>query len=290
LAVRDLHFSYTRCNILRGVNLQISPGELVALMGRNGSGKTTLLKCIVGLLQPQHGEVMLAGASLVGRETADICRSVGYLPQEPDALLFAETVADELAITLRNHGLHDNPLNPVKPEPNRADVSERLGTDLTKLATPNRSELLDSNPIQPADLLARLGLSDVAASYPRDLSVGQRQRTALGAVTVTVPDLLLLDEPTRGMDYAAKRALVRLLREWQAEGVCVLLVTHDVELVAQAADRVAILDQGVIVTDGPPAEVLTASIESVPQIVPQIVALFPGTGWLTVEDALASLL
>jgi energy-coupling factor transport system ATP-binding protein len=269
LAVHDLHFSYSRCNILRGVNLQISPGELVALMGRNGSGKTTLLKCIVGLLRPQCGQVVLAGQSLVGQETADICRSVGYLPQEPDALLFAETVVDELAVTLRNHGLRDSP-----PKP----------------ATSNRSELLGSNPIQPADLLARLGLSDVAASYPRDLSVGQRQRTALGAVTVTVPGLLLLDEPTRGMDYAAKRALVHLLREWQAEGVCVLLVTHDVELVAQAADRVALLDQGVIAADGPPDEVLTASIKSAPQIVPQIARLFPDTGWLTVEDALAGLL
>ncbi|MEE8390743.1 MAG: energy-coupling factor transporter ATPase [Anaerolineae bacterium] len=247
-AIRNLQFAYD-VPVLHGISLAVGAGELVALMGRNGSGKTTLLKCIVGLLRPQQGEIALEGKSLVGQETADICRSVGYLPQEPDALLFADTVADELAVTLGNHGLLEHP------------------------------------PIAPTDLLTRLGLSDLAASYPRDLSVGQRQRVALGAVTVTRPRLLLLDEPTRGMDYSAKRELVRLLREWQTEGSSVLLVTHDVELVAQAADRVVVLDQGKVVADGSPSEVLTASS----LFTPQVARLFPGTGWLTVEDALAGL-
>ncbi len=247
-AIRDLHFAYDSTPALRGVSFAVGTGELVALMGRNGSGKTTLLKCIVGLLRPQQGEIRLVEKSLIGQETADVCRSVGYLPQEPDDLLFADTVADELAVTLRNHALSGNP------------------------------------PIVPADLLARLGLSGLAASYPRDLSVGQRQRVALGAVTVTRPRLLLLDEPTRGMDYPAKRELVRLLREWQVEGASVLLVTHDVELAAQAADRVVVLDQGVVVAGGTPAGVLAAS----PLFAPQVARLFPGTGWLTVEDVLYS--
>jgi energy-coupling factor transporter ATP-binding protein EcfA2 len=248
LEILDLHFAYNGEDVLHGVSLEIAPGELVALMGRNGSGKTTLLKCIAGLLRPQQGKITLAGESLIGQETAHICRSVGYLPQDPDALLFADTVAEELAVTLRNHGL------------------------------------LDSPPLAPADLLARLGLSDQASSYPRDLSVGQRQRVALGAVTVTRPRLLLLDEPTRGLDYPAKRELVRLLREWQAEGVGVLLVTHDVELVAQAAGRVVILSRGEVIADDSP-QVLTAS----PLFAPQVARLFPGTGWLTAQDALAGL-
>ncbi|MBL7062621.1 MAG: ATP-binding cassette domain-containing protein [Anaerolineae bacterium] len=246
--ITNLHFAYDRVDVLRGIDLEIAPGELVALMGRNGSGKTTLLKCIVGLLRPQRGEIVLAGKSLIKQDTANICQSIGYLPQEPDDLLFADTVAEELSVTLRNHGLLDNP------------------------------------PIAPAGLLGRLGLSDLAASYPRDLSVGQRQRVALGAVTVTRPRLLLLDEPTRGMDYPAKRDLVRLLREWQAEGAGVLLVTHDVELAAQAAGRVVMLGQGAVIADGPP-EVLAAS----PLFAPQVARLFPGAGWLTVEDALAGL-
>ncbi len=248
LHIRDLHFAYNGREVLRGIDLQIAPGELVVLMGRNGSGKTTLLKCVVGLLRPEHGEIVLDGRPVTGRHPAEICRHVGYLPQEPDAMLFADSVLDELQVTLRNHGLQDAP------------------------------------PVPPAVLLARLGLDEVAGSYPRDLSAGQRQRVALGAVTVTRPGLLLLDEPTRGLDYQLKRQLLALLREWQAEEVSVLLVTHDVELAALAADRVVILSEGCVIADDAP-EVLAAS----PLFAPQVARLFPGTGWLTVNDALIGL-
>ena len=163
-------------------------------------------------------------------------------------MLFADTVSDELQVTLKNHGLQNTP------------------------------------PIAPVDLLARLGLDGAAATYPRDLSAGQRQRVALGAVTVTRPGLLLLDEPTRGLDYNLKRQLAALLREWQAEGVSVLLVTHDVELVAQAADRVVILSQGRVIADDAP-QMLTAS----PLFAPQVARLFPGSGWLVAEDVLSGL-
>ena len=246
--IENLHFAYNGKPILQGVDVQIAPGELVALMGRNGSGKTTLLKCVVGLLKPERGRIKMNGGSLVGQRTAEISKKVGYLPQEPSDLLFADSVGEELAITLRNH------------------------------------DLLDRPPIAPDDLLARLDLGNLKASYPRDLSAGQRQRVALGAVTVTKPRLLLLDEPTRGLDYRAKRELVDLLREWQAEGASILLVTHDVELVAQAADRVMLLSQGEIIADAAP-EVLTTS----PLFAPQVARLFPGTDWLTAEDALEGL-
>jgi len=246
--IRNLHFAYNGRPVLQGVDLQIAPGELVALMGRNGSGKTTLLRCLVGLARPDSGKIEMRGESLIGRDTVDICQDVGYLPQEPDDLLFADTVGEELHITLKNHGLHSRP------------------------------------PISPDELLARLSLEGLKERYPRDLSAGQRQRVALGAVTVTRPDLLLLDEPTRGLDYEAKLELVRLLREWKAEGTSILLVTHDVELVAQAADRVALLSQGEIIADEPP-ELLTGS----PVFAPQVARLFPGSGWLTVDDALEGL-
>jgi energy-coupling factor transport system ATP-binding protein len=248
IALHNLRFAYNGTPVLCGIDLEIAPGELVALMGRNGSGKTTLLKCIVGLLMPEQGEIQMRDTPLIGRATADICQDVGYLPQDPRDLLFADTVADELNITLRNHGLLGHP------------------------------------PIAPSELIERLELADVAHRYPRDLSAGQRQRAALGAVTVTRPHLLLLDEPTRGLDYPAKRKLVRLLREWQDQGTSILLVTHDVELVAQAADRVLLLSQGEIIADAAPA-MLTAS----PLFSPQVARLFPGTGWLTAEDALDDL-
>jgi energy-coupling factor transport system ATP-binding protein len=203
-----LHFAYEGAPVLNGVNLQVGAGEAVALVGRNGTGKSTLLRCVVGLLQGGKGEVMVNGRSIHKRSVADICREVAYLPQNPDDLLFADTVADELAVTLKNHGLADAPGS--------------------------------------RDLLAELGLAAYANAYPRDLSVGQRQRVALGAVTVTRPNILLLDEPTRGLDAAAKQNLVAIWQRWLARGMGLLLVTHDRELVAQVADRVLMMEDGTV--------------------------------------------
>ena len=126
---------------------------------------------------------------------------------------------------------------------------------------------------------------EYSQAYPRDLSVGQRQRVALGAVAVTRPALLLLDEPTRGLDYGAKDDLVALWKRLRRYGLGMLMVTHDVELAAQVADHVLILSEGEIIAGGDPADVLSAS----PLFAPQIARVFPGHGWLTVEDAIAGL-
>jgi energy-coupling factor transport system ATP-binding protein len=245
LAVSNLHFSYNGHQTLKDVSFDIAPGEAVALVGRNGAGKSTLLKCVVGLLRGQAGEVRVDGRPTRGRDVADICREVGYLPQNPDDLLFADTVADEVGATLRNHGLARPP----------AEVTAQL---------------------------ARLGLGALAGVYPRDLSVGQRQRVALAAVTATRPRLLLLDEPTRGLDRPAKEALVALWRGWLAEGAALLLVTHDVEMAATIATRTIMLSQGEVIAAGPTREVLAGS----PHFAPQMARLFPGRGWLTVADVL----
>lgn len=244
LQVQEAWFEYGRdVAALRGVDVQLRAGEVVALMGRNGSGKTTLLRGIVNLLRFDGGQVQINGRLTDNRSTAEICREVAYLPQNPDDLLFAETVREELWQTLRNHGL-----------------------SATETAVDK--------------LLAEVGLSEVAEAYPRDLSVGQRQRVALAAVMVTNPKLLLLDEPTRGLDYEAKAALVSLWQRWQQQGMGMLLVTHDVELVAQVANRVVVLSQGEVIAAGPTAEVLTAS----PLFAPQMAKLFPDKQWLTVAD------
>ena len=250
---RNIEVAYNGQPALRGVDLALYPGEIVALLGRNGAGKTTLLKSLIGLIRPARGKVEVAGKNIAGAAVADIARQVGYLPQNPNALLFAETVRDELLITLRNHGF-----------------------------APNRSAKGKPPPIEVDALLEQLGLADKAGRYPRDLSAGERQRVALGAITVTQPGALLLDEPTRGLDYLAKEQLVGLLRGWRDNGMAILLVTHDVELVAAAADRVILLSQGEIIAGGAPAETLGAS----PLFAPQVARLFPDTGWLTVEDAL----
>ncbi len=248
LETRGITADYGGEPVLRGVDLAVHAGDIVALMGRNGSGKTTLLKTLVGLVRPKRGRVLLEGNDIAAMYVAHVCRRVAYVPQDPNALLFAETVADELAITLRNHGF----------------------------TTP---------PVDPAELLAHLGLADKAHCYPRDLSTGERQRVALAALLVTHPRLLLLDEPTRGLDAASRQALIRLLRDWRSAGMALLLVTHDVELAAALAQRVVLLSQGEIIASGAPSVVLGAS----PLFAPQVAHLFPATGWLTPDDALAHL-
>lgn len=242
---RGVSVRYGAQPVLRGVDFALAAGEIVTILGRNGSGKTTLLRTLVGLVRPHAGRVMVAGRESARMEVAEICRHVGYLPQDPNTLLFADTVAAELAVTLRNHGYATG-----------------------------------SGPVAPDELLRHLGLADLADAYPRDLSVGERQRVALAAIMVAKPAALLLDEPTRGLDYAAKADLSRLLLEWRSEGMGIAVVTHDVELAAQLADRVVVMSQGEVIAQGAPATVLATS----PLFAPQIARLFPGTGRLTPDD------
>jgi energy-coupling factor transport system ATP-binding protein len=250
LVAEGVSVSYGRETILREVDLRLCAGETVALMGANGAGKTTLLRALVGLTQPAAGRVRVAGQDVADADVAEVCRRVGYLPQDPNALLFAETVLEELRVTLRNH----------------------------EISVPEA-------PVPPEALLAELGLGEVAGAYPRDLSVGQRQRVALAAILITRPRVLLLDEPTRGLDYGAKARLLELLRGWKAAGMGVLLVTHDVELAAAAADRVLVLDGGRVVARGVPREVLDAPSP----FAPQMARLFPGRGRLSVQEVVAGL-
>ncbi len=234
LRAEALRAGYDSRPVLRDVSLSVRGGEILALLGRNGSGKTTLLKALMGLIRPQGGAVYLDGRRADGWSTAQRARRAAYLPQDPNALLFSETVLEELALTRRNHGL------PVNEPALRA-------------------------------LLRRLGLARLADAYPRDLSAGERQRVALGAVTVTRPQALLLDEPTRGLDGPSRRALASLLRAWRADGMGILLVTHDVELVARLADRAALLEAGRIQAEGR----LEGVFGAYPEFAPQIFRLLP---------------
>jgi energy-coupling factor transport system ATP-binding protein len=246
LSMRNLTVGHGRREILREVDLEVRPGELVALMGRNGSGKTTLLRTAMGFHRPAGGRVALLGRDAAGLDSVERARAgAGYVPQNPAGLLFAERLRDELAFTLK-HG-------------------NGRGAD-------------------PAAILARLGLTHRADRNPRDLSGGERERAALVAVLVGAPRLLLLDEPTRGMDYARKRELGLLLRELCAEGAAVLVATHDVELVATMATRVVLLGDGGVVADGTPRAVLSGSLT----FATQINKLY-GDGFLTVDDAIDGL-
>ncbi|MRS05520.1 energy-coupling factor ABC transporter ATP-binding protein, partial [bacterium] len=123
-------------------------------------------------------------------------------------------------------------------------------------------------------------LKEEGPTYPRDLSTGERQRVALGAMSITKPQVLILDEPTRGLDQLAKNSLLALLKEWNATGVTLLMVTHDVELAASFASRVILLEEGRLIADGDPRKIL----HQFPRYSTQIAQLFPDSGLLTVED------
>ncbi len=250
ISVEGLRFSYNGHPALRDVSLDVRQGEFVALMGRNGSGKTTLLKQFVGLLKPDQGQVEISNpqspTSLNTRQAPveEIIRVVGYVPQNPNALLFNDTVRQELDFTRRGHGLP---------------------------------------PGEYRDLLSILSLTEYADRYPRDLSVGERQRAALASILVAEPEILLLDEPTRGLDYRQKAALTEFLQREKARGRTIVMATHDVELVAQCADRVVLLGDGQIVVDGPARQVMGDSLV----FASQINKLFRDPALLTVEDVLA---
>ena len=248
IQVASIRAQYDRFVALNNVSLDIFSGEIVVLMGRNGAGKTTLLKSMVGLVRPDAGSVSVDGEPITDKDVADICLGVGYLPQDPNTLLFADTVLAELNITLQNHGM----------------LPEQGGHP----------------PIDPQVLLAQLGLAHKEHAYPRDLSVGERQRVALAAITVTQPGSLLLDEPTRGLDYSAKEQLMVLLQGWRDRKMAIVVITHDVEFAAAIADRVVLMSQGEIIANGPPNEVMATS----PLFAPQVARLFPNSGWLTPAD------
>jgi energy-coupling factor transport system ATP-binding protein len=242
--VERLTLRYGDHEALYRLSLEARPGELLALMGRNGSGKSSLLRALIGLVRPQEGRIELAGQDIARRPTEELARTAGYVPQNPQSILFHDTLREELAFTLRGR------------QPAAQDSIMRT--------------------------LELLGIAHLADTYPRALSGGEAQRAALAAVLVGNPAILLLDEPTRGLDYQAKTALAELLRGLCAAGRTVIMATHDVELAAACADRVALLGDGELVVEGPAAEVLGDSLF----FSSQIAKLFPGTGWLTLADAL----
>ncbi|WP_327189118.1 ABC transporter ATP-binding protein [Streptomyces xinghaiensis] len=230
-----------RTEVLRRIGLTVRPGETVALMGRNGAGKSTLLNTLAGLHRPAGGTALAGGVVPHRTPPRELIRRVGLVPQEPRDLLYADTVAAECAA---------------------ADGDA------------------DAEPGSCRALVTAL-LPDVSdTTHPRDLSEGQRLALALAVVLTARPPLLLLDEPTRGLDYAAKSRLVEILRGLAAEGHAVLLATHDVELVAELAHRVVILADGEVVADGPTAEVVTAS----PAFSPQVSKILAPQPWLTVSQ------
>jgi len=246
LTVSDVVVRHGSVPALRGVSLAADRGEIVALMGRNGAGKSTLLSTLVGLHVPQRGTVSVGGAAPATLRGRELVRRVGLVPQEPTDLLVADRVREECAASDRDCG--------VAAGTTRA-VLDRLAPGISP------------------------------DTHPRDLSEGQRLALALSVVLAAQPPVLLLDEPTRGLDYSAKQRLVATLRELSAAGHCVLMATHDVELAAEVATRVVVLADGEVVADGPATDVVVGS----PMFAPQVSKVLAPQPWLTVSEVAAAL-
>ncbi|MFJ9134890.1 ABC transporter ATP-binding protein [Streptomyces sp. NPDC102256] len=260
LAARGVTVSYHGVPAVREVDLDLHSGEITALMGRNGSGKSSLLWALQGSGPRRAGSVKVdTGDGSVSDphavSAAEARRIVGLVPQTPADLLYLESVKQEL---------------------DQADwISGTNGSD----ATPDGA---GESARQILDRLAP-GIDD--GTHPRDLSEGQKLALVLAIQLSAAPRVLLLDEPTRGLDYRAKEQLIRIVDALASEGRAVVISTHDVEFVARAADRVVVMAEGDIVADGPTAEVIVAS----PVFAPQTAKILAPLPYLTVEQANAAL-
>jgi energy-coupling factor transport system ATP-binding protein len=246
LAIEDLHVRYGQKTALKKVSLSVRAGEVVAVMGRNGAGKSTLLSSAIGLRELESGSVQVLESDPRTLHGAALISHVGYVPQEASDLLYGQTVAEELQNSDRD--------NQVPPGTTAQKLCELLPTIDTSL-------------------------------HPRDLSEGERLCLVLAIVLAKKPALLVLDEPTRGLDYQAKERLVSAIGNTVSDSTAVILASHDVELVADVATRVVVLADGEIVADGEVTDILTSS----PAFAPQVTKVLAPARWLTVSEVLQSL-
>lgn len=258
LQVNDLRFGYNGNDVLKGISFTVMPGEVVAILGRNGSGKTTTLKNIIGLLKPrENGMVLLNGQDVRNMKVEEAAHYAGFLFQNPDNMLFAETVMEEVIFSPANLGFADAPERAIKA-------------------------------------LEEVGLLDKKAEYPRYLGNGEKLRLCVASILAMGPRLIILDEPTTGLDDNECDRLMEVVLKLKADGVAVIMVSHDMNLVARYANKVIVIAGGRIFRQGSPAEVLkdAAAMSEASLKSPPIVELSGERGrvCLTVEEFMGAVL
>jgi len=216
--VEGLTYQYGDRRAIDNVSLTLHRGQLVALMGDNGCGKTTLLRCLMGLLQPQTGRVLLQGRNLADERISELAREVGFIYQNPDHQLLTDTVWGEATLLARNVGLIEK-------------------------ASPRAEQEL-----------AAAGLASRRADHPFTLSYGQKRRLNLVSVVAHEPSVILADEPLIGQDAANTAYVMRRLRDAADGGACVVVAIHDPSAVLEYSDRVLFMEEGQIAIDAPPVD------------------------------------
>lgn len=222
ITLKDVFFRYEKGgnDILSGTNLSIKKGEHFCILGGNGSGKTTTLKILAGLLKPYRGKVIIDNNKMTKKTTADFNRlGVAMLPQNPESVFLKSRVIDDY-------------------------------TELCKIKGIEKSTYED----KINSVAEKLGIKDLLENHPYDLSGGEIQKCALGKVLISEPKILLLDEPTKGVDAYSKIALSKILQEIKSDGVTIITVTHDVEFASIVADRCGLFFDGEVLSSLVPQE------------------------------------
>ena len=227
---------------LDGINLMIPEGDFVALIGHNGAGKTTLINHLIGFLKPDNGTIFIDGNDISGMRVATLAQSVGYLFQNPDNQIFTDSVTKELKFGLENIKLRDTL------------IEERV----------NRA-------------ISMMELGEFRDRHPHSLSRGQRQRLAVASILAMEPDIIVLDEPTTGQDWGHVNKFLQQIRHLNELGKTIILVTHDMNLVAGYARRTVVMDHGTIVLDGDTRHVFSEQeiLEKTGITLPVIIRLSP---------------
>lgn len=217
LEVRDVYFQYAKQEalVLKRLSFTLCRGEFLALVGGNGSGKTTLLKACIGSVRPQRGTVRLDKKDIYKLKGQDLSRTIAYLPQNPRSFFVHETIGQEMEAAIKRHQLEAGEAKIVKG-------------------------------------LERFGIAHLRNRHPHDCSGGELQKAALACMLLGTPELLLIDEPTKGLDPVSKAQLSEVLSTLHTQGLTILIVTHDIEFAASHAERCAMLFDGEITVSGTP--------------------------------------
>jgi energy-coupling factor transport system ATP-binding protein len=242
IEAKDLYFRYPNgVEALKGISITIRDGEFIAIMGQNGAGKTTLVKHFNGLLKPTKGQVTVDETDVAKVSVATLSRNVGFVFQNPDHQLFCETAEEEISFALRNFGFKESVVE------NRVTWALNL-----------------------------LGLTQYRKTSPFMLSGGERKRVALASVLAWDPKILILDEPTIGQDYQQKEKLRQFIVQMKTQERTMVMVTHDVEFVAECNPRVLLMREGKIIGDGEARNILTnpGILNAASIVPPQIAQVF----------------
>ncbi|MFF2446449.1 ABC transporter ATP-binding protein [Neobacillus sp. NPDC058068] len=221
LQCKQIHYKYNKDDayVLKNLSLNVYEGDYLAIVGGNGSGKSTLLKCCTAIIKPIKGTVLLKGKKIRTYKKADLEREIGYLPQNPLLCFMAETLEEEL-MNLAARFPISNP-------------KERI-----------------------ASLTKQLGIDHILLKHIHDCSGGEQQKAALATILFSSPNVLLIDEPTKGMDPVSKQQFAEMLKELHEKGMTIIMVTHDIEFAASHVNRCLMLFDGMITVDGRTEQVL----------------------------------